>query len=68
MAQDLDNKVAEGVIAAYRRRGKGSREETFVDQTRNGAYLEIDPLTGSIRELTRSEYLNSEHRKYRDGR
>ncbi|MBI4980610.1 hypothetical protein HZC30_03595 [Candidatus Woesearchaeota archaeon] len=68
MAQTLDDTVAEEVISAYRRRGKGSDEEIFVDNTRNGAYLEINPHTGEVRELTRSEYLNSPHQKYHDGR
>lgn len=68
MAKQLDETVAEEVTSAYRRRGKGSDEETFVDMTRNGAYLEINPHTGEVRELTSSEYLNSSYKKYRDGR
>jgi len=55
------------VIDAYNRRGKGDSDREFVDHTRNDAYLQINPNTGSVREISREEY-NSHPNKYSDGR
>lgn len=63
----MNRKIAVDVIAAYDRRGKGRADGPFVDHTRNGAYLEIDPRTGYAREISRSAYESSPHPRYDDG-
>lgn len=63
----MDSKTRREVIDAYNSRGKGSNESTFVDRTRNGHYLEINKVQGSVREISRTEYESSSYARYEDG-
>ena len=63
----MDKKTASEVIGSYLRRGKGSQTRTFVDQTRNGAYLEVDVSSRHVREISAAEYARSPHVRYSDG-
>jgi len=62
----MDPRVQREVIQAYDRRGKGT-SGTFVDHTRNGAYLEINRTTGTVREISPEEYRSSSQTKCDDG-
>jgi uncharacterized protein YxeA len=63
----MDPRVQREVIEAYNRRGKGSYSETFVDHTRNGAYLKINRANGTVQEISAEEYYASQNLRYNDG-
>jgi hypothetical protein len=63
----LNDRVSSEVVQAYANRGKGS-SDAFVDHTRNGAYLRVDPSTGTVHELSRDEYMHSSLPKHVDGK
>ncbi|RKY38108.1 MAG: hypothetical protein DRP76_04930, partial [Candidatus Omnitrophota bacterium] len=63
----VKSKIALKIIDAYRRRGKGTMYEPFVDYTRYGNYYRIDPVKGEVWQLTEEEYNKSTLPKYKDG-
>jgi hydroxymethylpyrimidine pyrophosphatase-like HAD family hydrolase len=63
----VKSSIARKIIDAYRRRGKGTMNEPFVDYTRYGNYYRIDPIKGEVWQLTEEEYDKSTLPKYRDG-
>jgi hypothetical protein len=63
----MDRWIAYQVAAAYTRRNKGCDDETFVDHTRNGAYLEVNRATGTARQISAEAWARSPHRRFVDG-
>ncbi|MBI5149751.1 MAG: hypothetical protein HZA28_03155 [Candidatus Omnitrophica bacterium] len=67
IGRKTDGDQARGIIAAYQRRSKGTMQEAFVDHTRQGSYLKVDPIERRVWILTQEEYAKSTLPRYEDG-